>query len=335
MFLYNSINVIICLASFFVAFCCIPLLMKLALYLNMLDAPDGRLKVHKSKIPYLGGLGIFFGFISGIFLLNYIGTASLNFYFFLGINLLILLGLIDDFFRISAMNKFLGQILAVLVLVLSLSLSNINFSYYQLIFSFLWIITLVNAFNLIDVMDGLATIVAINACLGLLIFSFLIKNYILLFLIMSFLGPLLAFFHYNRPNAKIYMGDTGSMFIGAFLGYISFLFLPNFNLGLNWFVFFALIYGIVFFELLALILIRTYLKIPFYLGSPHHFSIYLEKNRKLTKNQILLFVFSAGTINSILALSYYFNYISLVWLLLITLFYILFMIYFVYPFNNK
>jgi UDP-GlcNAc:undecaprenyl-phosphate GlcNAc-1-phosphate transferase len=96
-------------------------------------------------------------------------------------------------------------------------------------------------------------------------------------LLASFLGPLCAFFIYNRPPARIYLGDAGSLFIGGFLGTVPFLF----DWGTyNWYGYLTpiIILGIPLLECVSLIVIRSYKGIPFYQGSPDHFSCYLINN---------------------------------------------------------
>lgn len=152
-------------------------------------------------------------------------------------------------------------------------------------FSLLWIATIINAFNLVDVMDGLASLLAICATLSFGIIAAVTGQYTILYLLAPFVGALCAFFWYNKPKARIYLGDTGSLVIGGFLSVIPFLF--------NWglyspygFVVPFILLAIPLLEVGTLIIVRTYKGIPFYRGSPDHFSIYLQQ-KGWSKNTIL------------------------------------------------
>ena len=155
-------------------------------------------------------------------------------------------------------------------------------------------LALINAFNLIDIMDGLATTVALWSGLGFLLIALIAQEYVVALLLSAFIGALIAFLRFNMPPARIYLGDAGSLFIGGFLGTIPFLF----NWGtFNWYGFLIpiILLAIPLLEIVGLILVRTYKKIPFYCASPDHFAIYL-KNKGLSPLQILLFVSTATII---------------------------------------
>ncbi len=145
-----------------------------------------------------------------------------------------------------------------------------------LFISFGWILSIINAFNLIDVMDGLATTVAICATTSFLILAYAFNLPSLVLLLCAFLGALLAFLRFNYPPASIYLGDAGSLFIGGFLGIVPFLFPWSSYQILGCFTP-IVIFMIPLLEVGTLILIRSYRGIPFYQGSPDHFSIYLRR----------------------------------------------------------
>ncbi|MFA6527753.1 MAG: MraY family glycosyltransferase, partial [Candidatus Babeliales bacterium] len=207
-------------------------------------------------------------------------------------------------------HKFFWHIFAVLCFLkggLSLKTTFLS-SIPNLFFSAFWMLTIINAFNLIDVMDGLASLVAIVATSTLFGIALCFKQYSLSLLLLTFLGPLLAFFIYNRPPARIYLGDTGALFIGGFLAAVPMLF--NWS-GQSITAYYApiIILGVPTLEVVSLVIIRTWLGIPFYKGSPHHFSIFLQK-KGWSKNTVLLFTTLASAILSAIALCFLFGIIS-------------------------
>lgn len=275
------------LSSFVLTSLLIPFFTKCALKFKIVDSPDGKLKKHDKATPYLGGVAIFLAtFCVLLFMLNINQNIVI---LFSSLALLMLLGLIDDIYIIKPLIKFLGQTLSILLLLVSnIYLKDFFLSKYLTIFLIMfWNLTLINAFNLIDVMDGLCTTVAIFATMGFIIISILFNQLSVCILLFAFLGALISFLFFNFPPARIYLGDAGSMFIGGFLGVVPFLLKwPS-----NFTAFFSSICLLLIpiLELISLIIIRTYKRIPFYLGSPDHFSIYLRV-KGWSKKNILTYV---------------------------------------------
>ena len=116
----------------------------------------------------------------------------------------------------------------------------------------------------------------------------------LLFLLSSFLGALIAFLWYNKPPARIYLGDAGALFIGGFLAVIPFL-IDWGKYSLIGFIAPIIVLAIPLLEFSSLILIRSYKRIPFYRGSPDHFSSYLLAN-SWKKGSILIYILAMSTI---------------------------------------
>lgn len=263
--------------SFLITFYLIPILHVLALKLGVVDVPDGRIKCHSRVTPYLGGVGIFAGFICSLSLvLPFDNHYSL---FFIGLTLLVCLGLIDDLVVLNPLQKFLGQCIAALAfLKAGLYLKERFFQHmlFAIPLSFFWMLSIINAFNLIDIMDGLATTVAIMAAVSFMIIAAFYQQGAVLILCSSLVGALIAFFWYNKPVAKMYMGDTGALFLGGFMAAAPFLF--------EWgkynkfgFLIPPVVLAIPLLELASLVAIRCYKKIPFYQGSPDHFALYLKR----------------------------------------------------------
>lgn len=263
--------------SFLVTFYLVPLCIKIARRLQFIDEPDGKIKQHKQATPYLGGVAVYVGFLTAFCLTFPFENNMLL--FFAGATLLLFIGLIDDLVVLRPSQKFFGQILATICFLKAGFFLKAQFfsNYWNIPISAFWILAVINAFNLVDVMDGLATLLAIGATGSFLTLAIFFNMPMVIILLSAFLGPLVAFFWYNKPTAQIYLGDAGSLFVGGFLAIIPFLF--------NWGVYTAsgyltplIILAIPLLEVSTLILVRSYKKIPFYRGSPDHFSIYLQQN---------------------------------------------------------
>lgn len=164
------------LTAFFIGIILTPLLIFLIKKGNLLDKPGGR-KIHKYSVPSMGGIAIFIGLLGGILIwLNYLQLVEIRF-FLLGLSIMFILGLRDDLVELTAYQKLIGQLIAVITVVVlgDVRVSNFYglmgvyelplwFSYSLTIFA---IIGLTNAFNLIDGLDGLAGTLSIITFLGL------------------------------------------------------------------------------------------------------------------------------------------------------------------------
>lgn len=271
----------------------------MAIKLQVIDIPDGRIKKHQVATPYLGGVAVYCGLLTA--LIFTFPFENQMFLFLVGTTLLLLVGLIDDLVILKPYQKLLGQIFAAICFLKAgfYLKEHVFYNIWNIPFSFLWILTVINAFNLIDIMDGLATITAIAATLSLLGIAWLLNAFIVMILLTAFLGGLCAFLWYNRPHASIYLGDAGSLFIGGFLATVPFL--------LNWgtYTFHGylspiIILGIPLLEVMSLIVIRFYKGIPFYQGSPDHFACYLQ-NKGWYKELILAYIFVLSLMLGIIA----------------------------------
>jgi len=267
----------------------IPAFRALALRFNIVDAPDGNLKKHHRATPYLGGIGVFTAL--WIVLLASVGFSGILPGLFFGTLFILIVGLIDDVFLLSPLEKLVGQLCSALIFVGNGFSITLGLPFYgDQILSVFWLVSLMNAFNLIDVMDGLATTVSMSATCGLIGYVAYLKQFDLLVLLVVFLGTQLAFFYYNRPCATIYLGDAGSMFLGAMIGALT-LKANWMNLGncatINYLIS-PLIIGIPIVEVCSLIIIRRFKNIPFYAGSRDHYIHYL-KRKNWSEYDILVF----------------------------------------------
>lgn len=159
------------LISLIVSLYFLPNLIKIAFKLNIIDLPNNILKSHKKSVPYLGGVGIFLGFIFSSALM--LPFENQVFLFLVGCTILLLIGLVDDIIVMTPIQKFVGQIFAVICFLKGgIYLREVFFAnIFGLIITFIWLLTIINAFNLIDVMDGLSSIVAFTTSLSFLFYA--------------------------------------------------------------------------------------------------------------------------------------------------------------------
>ena len=291
--------------SFLLTLYFVPLCKHLAVKLGILDMPDGKIKNHENPTPYLGGIAVYLGFLISLSLVYPLKNDFL--FFLLVTTLLLFIGLIDDIVIIKPYQKFFGQCIATFCFLKAGLLLKEPFvlnNYWSIPLSALWMLSVINAFNLVDVMDGLATSLAIYVTTSFLCIALLLSQYQVALLLGSLLGALCAFFYYNRPKASIYLGDSGSLFIGGFLAMIPFLL----HLGTyNSYGFLAplIILAIPLLEVVTLVVIRSYKGIPFYQGSPDHFSLYLKRNGWSIKGILLYVTFLSFFLNIIAILLLY------------------------------
>ena len=212
-----------------------PAVILLANKTGAMDAPNAR-KVHKKPIPRIGGLGIYAGFMAAIiFVAIKFGLDGEQIKETVGLlvsgSLIVALGLVDDYKNLPAKIKLLGQICAAAVLVLGFDV-RIDFvtdpfgdylylEWFAIPATMFWLVGLTNTVNLIDGLDGLAAGVAAIASFTILLIA-LEQNFILVAVMTSALaGAAVGFLKYNFHPAEIFMGDTGSMFLGFMLAGIS------------------------------------------------------------------------------------------------------------------
>ena len=209
--------------SFIITFLGIPVVLQVAEKKKLYDIPDER-KLHTRLIASLGGVAIFGGFMLAA-LLSIQGQENYEFqYFFAAAMVIFFLGLKDDLMILSATKKFIGQIIAASILIhlggIRLDSMYGLFGFEQvpegfgLALSYLTIIVVINSFNLIDGVDGLAASLGILTMLVFGSYFFAVNMQAYALLSFSMAGSLVAFMIFNHHPAKIFMGDSGSLMIG-------------------------------------------------------------------------------------------------------------------------
>lgn len=264
----------------------VPLARRAALKFGIVDSPDGRLKHQREPVPYLGGLAIYLAFL-----------VSLAFTFefrqdVLGIvlsgTLIVMLGLIDDFGVLSPGTKLAGQFLAVFVLIKSgirIEIASLP-DWIDIALTVFWMIGIINAFNLLDIMDGLSAGIGVISAAFLCVVAILNGDQTIAFMLAALMGSLLGFLRYNWRPASIYMGDSGAMFIGLMLGALSMIgkYTEGHSVSLLSPV---LILGMPIFDTLFVMYIRFLRGLPVFLGSPDHIAIRL-RHWGLSVSQVVL-----------------------------------------------
>lgn len=209
--------------AFIITFLAIPVVLQIADKKKLYDIPDER-KVHTRPVASLGGVGIFGGFLLAA-LLSIQGYLNPEFqYFFAAALVIFFLGLKDDLMILSATKKFIGQIIAASIIIhlggLRLDsmfglfgFTNVSEGF-GLALSYLTIIVVVNSFNLIDGIDGLAASLGILTMTVFGAYFFAVGYQAYALLAFSMAGSLVAFMIFNHHPAKIFMGDSGSLMIG-------------------------------------------------------------------------------------------------------------------------
>ena len=264
-----------------------PLMRAGALRFGIVDRPDGRLKKQAQPVPYLGGLAIYLSFLLALTVtLRFDSTEVLG--MLLAGAIVLILGLIDDLGVLTPGIKLAGQVVAVLTLMNASVYIKLGFlpPWLAVLLSFLWLLAIVNAFNLIDIMDGLATGVAAVASFVLFLIAAVNGRPTYAILLAALCGALCGFLRFNFEPARIYMGDTGSMFVGLMLGALS---MNNSYTRQNLVASLApvIILGVPLFDMLFVMYVRHRRGLPVFLGSPDHFALRLRKWRLTTRQTVL------------------------------------------------
>lgn len=229
----NGINIfLIVIVTFFSSVIIMPIIKKVAIHINAIDIPNER-KVHTKPIPRLGGLGIYLSFILGYILFAEPSFQMIS--ILISGFIIILTGLIDDVNPVKARYKLIMQIIAACIVVFygnivlnHISAFGMNLNFVEplnYIVTILFIVSITNAINLIDGIDGLAAGVSSIYFATIAIIAFILAKTsgldVILALIM--LGSTLGFLVYNFNSASIFMGDSGSLFLGFIISVIALL----------------------------------------------------------------------------------------------------------------
>ncbi len=225
-------GLIVLFVAFLASIVSVATIIRLTTKYNIFDSVDDR-KIHTGNVPRLGGIGIFIGFLVGLVLL----FLSFDFHklgnnlwaLILGSAIIFVMGVWDDFKPWRARYKLLAQCVAAIVVLAGnftfsrITLGSLDFAWdmgiWRFPLTFVWIIGVTNAFNLIDGLDGqagsLATLSAVTYGVFFLYYDSKVAALVCVILAIAVLGFLV--FNLPLPNARIFMGDGGSQFLGFVL----------------------------------------------------------------------------------------------------------------------
>lgn len=228
--------IILFMAAMLATFITTPLVKKLAVRIGAVDQPNER-KVHTKVMPRLGGLAIYLGFAL-VYLYMYFTASETHVDtlggIFVGGTIIMMIGILDDRYQLSPKWKFFGQIVAAAAVVpfgIQVDFVNLPFDgvlnfktdWISIPITIFWIVAVTNAINLIDGLDGLAAGVSAIATGTLMVIAFAMGNVPAAMISAILLGSIMGFLYFNFYPAKIFMGDTGALFLGYNLAVLSLL----------------------------------------------------------------------------------------------------------------
>lgn len=249
-----------------------PFVKRLARRYDFVDAPSAR-KIHASPVPLLGGLAIYAGVILGLVVLGHLEYVQQAASILIGATMMSMLGIWDDKWGMRPLIKLTGQVLAASVLFFSGV--QVNFLYNDILNYMAtvgWVVMLTNALNLMDNMDGLAGGVAAVTSVFFFLIATLTNQYLVAPLAAVLVGACIGFLYYNFNLASIFMGDTGSLFLGFMLAAvgIKLRFPENADI-VTWMVP-VLVLGVPLFDTTLVTLSRIRRGIPISRGGKDHLS---------------------------------------------------------------
>jgi UDP-GlcNAc:undecaprenyl-phosphate/decaprenyl-phosphate GlcNAc-1-phosphate transferase len=269
-----------------------PIIRRGAIKYGVVDAPDGKLKTHHEPVAYLGGIAVYISFLFALAFTYDFNDEVIG--LLLGSSIVVMLGLFDDLKVLTPLVKLAGQIVAALVLVKAGIMTKLDFlpPSLNLLLTVVWLVGITNAINIIDVSDGLAGGVAAIAGMFLYVISLWNNVPTSAMVMLALVGATLGFLAYNRPPAKIFLGDAGSMLLGFLLGAIAMTGRYTVNHPLAA-VAPVVILGVPIFDTLFVMGARAARGLPLMHGSPDHFAVRL-RNRGVRPGIIALIAYIAG-----------------------------------------
>ncbi|HLS20092.1 MAG TPA: MraY family glycosyltransferase [Bacillota bacterium] len=294
---------------------------KLALRLGILDIPNRR-KIHVKSTARFGGFAIFLGVIIGIIYLQPSHEHMPE--IIMGAIVIVLTGALDDKFGIRPVVKLTGQLIAASFLIssgliverITLPLIGmIDLGFFSVLITVLWIVGITNAINLIDGLDGLATGVSTIALISMFVMSIIDVQLVAASLCVVIIGANIGFLYHNFHPATIYMGDTGSNFLGYMIAVVSILGLFK-NVALFSFIIPVIVLAVPIFDTFFAIVRRIHNKESIMMPDNKHIHYQLIRAGYSHRTTVLI-IYGFSAIFGTLAIL--FSYASLTTSLLITL----------------
>ncbi len=193
-----------------------PLVRYAALRLGIMDQPSAR-KIHSAPVPLMGGAAIYVAFIAALALWGERSYVNEVVGIFVGATLVSIVGALDDSRGLGSYLKLLFQVAAASILILSGVQVRLFDGFLDIILTLLWVVGVTNAFNLLDNMDGLSSGVATIAAAFFTLLAAMSDQYLVGTLAAALCGACIGFLVYNWNPARVFMGDTGSLFLGFLL----------------------------------------------------------------------------------------------------------------------
>lgn len=312
-FVVNGHNVFLIVLATFAASVVFTYLSKLvAVHTGILDVPNAR-SAHTKPTPLLGGIGIFLGFLFGFMLFGNHNALMIS--ILIASFLILLLGIFDDIKPIPAKYKFIVHILVASIIVFygGLKLTNATMFSFKVDFGFmaspvtiLIIVSIINAINLIDGLDGLCAGISSIYFLTIGVIALILNQLGGLDIILSFimLGATLGFLVFNFPPAKIFMGDTGSTFLGLMISVIMLLGFKTVTL--TSLLIPAVLLVLPIMDTLFAIIRRTINGKP--IGSPDKEHIHHQLLKRLSTRKTILTIYGVDLLFSVVTVFYAIGY---------------------------
>ncbi|QKY70444.1 glycosyltransferase family 4 protein [Lentibacillus sp. CBA3610] len=301
---------------------------KMAIKLKAVDLPNYR-KIHKKVTPRLGGLAIFAGvFLGGLYLHPQHEHLP---EIILGAIVILITGALDDRYSIRPVIKLTGQLIAASFLISSgliiervtlPIIGMVDLGFASVLITVLWIVGITNAINLIDGLDGLATGVTTIALSSMFVMAIIDGQVLAAYLCIVLIGANLGFLYHNFYPAKIYMGDTGSNFLGYMIAVVSIVGLFK-NIALFSFIIPVIVLAVPIFDTLFAIVRRAYNKEPIMMPDNKHVHYQLIR-AGFSHRKTVLIIYAFSTLFGVMAIL--FSYASLS-TAIITTFLVLFLLH--------
>lgn len=213
-----------------------PFVRYIALQLGILDQPAAR-KIHQAPVPLMGGMAIYIAFMAALFFFGTQHYVNEVVGIFIGATFVSLVGALDDRWGLGSYVKLAGQVTAAGILVISGVQVRLFTTVLDIVLTLIWVVGITNAFNLLDNMDGLSSGLAMIAAAFVTLLAAMSGQYLVGVLAAALCGACAGFLVYNWNPAYIFMGDTGSLFIGFLLAAVGIkLRFPMNSAEITWFI---------------------------------------------------------------------------------------------------
>lgn len=282
MILYFFIFILALFSSLYLT----PIVIEAALTYDIVDRPDGNLKQHQRPVAYLGGIAVYLSFLATLALTFDFSNEVLG--LLLAATIVILLGIIDDLKPLGPKVKLMGQVIAIFVLIkcgIYIDITALP-DWLGIFMTFVWMLAVINAFNIIDVMDGLSSGVGVIAAAVLFAIGLMNGHAMMAVMSLALAGALMGFVRSNFNPATIYLGDSGSMFIGMMLGTLAMIGVYTDHNQAGYLAPLAIL-GVPLFDTLLVMFLRWRKGIPVIQGSPDHFALRLRKSGLSTRQTVV------------------------------------------------